>query len=725
VLRVAASYAVIAWLALQIADVVLEPWELPNWVQRAPLVIALLGFPIAIALAWFLELGDGTVTRDAAPDGAARPVLHGWRRHADIVVISVLAAAVGFFLLRDAGWLGESVRPGRGVESSSLAVLPFASAGPYVEPHVVDGLSDELRNQFSRMQSLRVTARSSSIAFEGQSLDAVTIAGKLAVAALLEGTVGRGGGRLQVSVQLVSGRDGKVLWAERYDRPDKDLLAVQSEIANAVVAAVLPRFAASGRAAPPPTDDPVAYDFYLLGRQKLREVGQLESSADFAGASTSSAQAADFFRSAIAADPEFSLAHSSLAAALRDRAMRLFEEATGADRAAAADRELMPHIDRALALDPRNAEAYYLKGLLLKQTYRPGAESAFRRAVELDPSDAGATLQLGWSAVANGRVDERHHLVMRALDLDPMDPTLYRFATLSAAILGRGDDVRAIVDRMLRLFPDSPAAAHEHCSSRRWLGFPDETLACVERARARFAENAEFVKSLDYLAAGTWEAIGDDARAQRIYDRLAIDDPNVAIDAMRLRRDVPALRRLAQEALARPLSIFDWGIADALARAGLVEEAVAVHRHAGIAEVMDSDLSYKPMVLPGTVQLAALLKARGEIEDAQRLLAQTTALLETMRSHGARYSGVRLSTAKVYALAGRTDEAMEQLGLAIDTPEWPEQTAATTESDPALAELRRDPRFESQVKRLRDREAKMRTRLPETFRHEGLAWSPE
>src|SRR5215510_8045814 len=97
VLRVAASYAVIAWLVLQIADVALEPWDLPGWVRRAPLVIALLGFPIAIALAWFFELGDGAVSRDTAVDGAARPVAHGWRRHADIVVISVLGAAVAYF----------------------------------------------------------------------------------------------------------------------------------------------------------------------------------------------------------------------------------------------------------------------------------------------------------------------------------------------------------------------------------------------------------------------------------------------------------------------------------------------------------------------------------------------------------------------------------------------------------------------------------------------------
>ena len=93
------------------------------------LVIAALGFPIAIALAWFFELGEPTVTRDAAADGAARPAAHGWRRHDGIVVISVLGAAVACFVARDAGLLGDTSRLGALIESSSLAVLPFANVG--------------------------------------------------------------------------------------------------------------------------------------------------------------------------------------------------------------------------------------------------------------------------------------------------------------------------------------------------------------------------------------------------------------------------------------------------------------------------------------------------------------------------------------------------------------------------------------------------------------------
>ncbi len=185
---------------------------------------------------------------------------------------------------------------------------------------------------------------------------------------------------------------------------------------------MLPRFAASGQAAPaPPTEDPVAYDLYLLGPQKARDAEDSLSAGDTPARCTAIAQATDLFRSAIATDPNFAQAHASLAQVLLNQAMDRIDEASNAEQVAAFDREVMPDIERALELDPKNAEAYVAKGRFLKYTFRPGAEEAFRRAVELDPSDARATLLSGQSAIAHGRVDERHRLVMRARDLDPMD----------------------------------------------------------------------------------------------------------------------------------------------------------------------------------------------------------------------------------------------------------------------------------------------------------------
>lgn len=723
VLRVAASYVVIAWLVLQIADVVLEPWDLPRWMHRAPLIVALLGFPIALALAWFFELGDGAPHRDTAPDGAVRPTVRGWRRHVDIAVISVLGAVVAYFLMRDAGWLGEDPRTRASSETSSLAVLPFAPVGAGTDRYLADGLSDELRNQFSRMQSLSVTARSSSIAFEGQALDAVTIASRLAVAALLEGTVARSGGRLQVSVQLVDGRSGKVLWAERYDRLDRDLLTVQGEIAGKVVAAVLPRFSASGRSAPPPpTDDPVAYDLYLLGRQKLHEAEDFRARSDQQGFRTNATQASDLFSSALASDPKFAQAHASLAWAALLLADDSVDEQDLAQQAAALDREVMPHIERALELDPRNAEAWLVRGWLLDTTFRPGVEDAYRKAVELDPSNAAATVALGWAALAHGHMDERYRLAMRALELDPTDIQHYHAAITAAWTLARPAEVRSLAARLREVFPDHPRAALLSCAAHSYVGESDEAMACALLAATRFAGIPPVVAQ-SYADAGAVAIdLGEDALARSLYER-ATDDPYAAIIAQRLNGDVEELRRVAREALEGRPSPFEAYLGDELAAAGLTDEAIAVYQHAGLQGVWTDDSYNKAFLVYATLRYLALLRAKGRDDDARPTLERITQWLGVMREHGARSGAVRMASAAALAMAGRPDEALEQAELATDTPDAPRLLGAMRDHA-AFTELARDPRIEAPMQRLRDQQSRARARLPETLRRNDLPWPP-
>src|SRR4029453_11595700 len=118
VIRVAASYAVIAWLLLQIADVTFEPLGVPKWGMASLIVAAVLGFPVAVALAWFYEAGDGGVIRDTAAEGAAGAVVHGLRRYADLLIIAVLLSAVAVLLVRQSGLGGDTANP-------AIAVLPF------------------------------------------------------------------------------------------------------------------------------------------------------------------------------------------------------------------------------------------------------------------------------------------------------------------------------------------------------------------------------------------------------------------------------------------------------------------------------------------------------------------------------------------------------------------------------------------------------------------------
>lgn len=725
VLRVAASYVVIAWLALQIADVILEPWDLPRWMHRAPLIVALLGFPIAIALAWFFELGGGLPHRDTAPDGVARPTATGWRRHADIAVISLLGAIVALFVLRDAGWLGNSVHPAATVESSSIAVLPFANLGGEAERHLSDGLSDELRSQFSRMKSLTVTSRSSSDAIRrlDPPLDAVNMAAKLAVATLLEGSVTRDRGRLRVAVQLVDGGTGKVMWAERYDRPDTDLLSVQTEIGSAVVRAVLPRFAAAGSTAPPPpTEDPVAYDLYLLAREKIRDGDALLDGVDRSVRATSLAQAGDLLVSAVSADPRFAQAHAMLAEVRYFQAFERNSRAADDERTAAMDAAVMPDIERALQLDPRNAHAWYVRGRLLRGTRRFEASAeAFRRAVELDPNHAAATLALSAAALSAGRQDERFRLGMRALELDPMDPANHVAAVTAAWILGRRDDLRAAIERMQNLFPGHPGMATMACLSTLRLGEPDDALACVELERARVPARPAYIAMLDWLAGESCEAIGRNDWALAFYDRAASRNPDAALAAMRLRSDVAGLKQHVAEAHERQGATSISG--QVLAGAGLLDEALALFRANGTDRLLDSDSPYKPMAVDEVLVLVAVLRQRGETAEADRLLARATEYSETMRRYGARAAVIRLHATRAYALAGRSDEAHEQFALAVNAVDSP-FALDPIERDLTLEALRKDPRFQTQLQVVRDRQARAQARLQATFARHGLSWAP-
>jgi len=724
VLRVAASYAVIAWLLLQIADVALDPWDVPAWVRQAPLIVAVLGFPVALAVAWFLELGDRGVSVDIAGEGVVRPSVHGLRRYADIVLISLLAAIVGFFVIRDAGWLGD--RPVRSgiVAAASLAVLPFANvSGREEDRYLSEGLSDELRDQLSRMQSLAVSARSSSIAFAGQAADAVAIAEKLTVAALLEGTVRRDGDRIRVSVQLVNGKDGKLLWSERYDRARADLLRVQDEIARAVVAAVVPKFAKSGGSAGPlPTDDPIAYDLYLLGRQHERDA---ERAADDVSGEQLMQQACGLYESAIAANPEFAHAHARLAYCL----LLQGQPYDRPEQIAAIDAVVLPQIERALQLDPRNADAWVTKGVLLRWTRRPGGGEAYRRAVELDPRNAAALTTLAVYEGSTGRYDRVLEYAERARRIDPMSFPANLIPVYAASRLGQREAALANARRLREQFADDPSAGDILCLAHQLVGEHDLALGCAISRLRETPDQEGAPAELHLLLGETWETLGDRGRALEHYDRAAAADgifgrigvPGMMAAryaALRLRSHPAALKRLAVDARSRRLGPRDWPIADTLARTGMRADALAIYRASGVADIFRTESNEKADAMPGLAQMIALLQLAGERGEAERLLAPLLEFSETSLRHGARHYMSFILHAQALSLAGRNDESLRQLEAAIDAPGSP-FPPALLETDPVFDDLKSDPRFGAQIDRLRARQADLRRRLPETLRNHG------
>jgi len=229
VIRVAALYVVVSWLILQVADVLVDAFELPNWSMRLLIAILLLGFPLALAFSWIFELTpEGVMRETEISEGSNRRFA---RRTLNIAIALLLTLGIGIVAI-------ERIIP-EDVPARTIAVLPFVnmSDDPGNE-YFSDGLSEELLNVLAEIRELKVTARTSSFAFKNKETDIPTIARQLNVANVLEGSVRKSGNQIRITAQLIDAASGYHLWSETYDRTLDDIFEVQDEIAAAVVDAL-------------------------------------------------------------------------------------------------------------------------------------------------------------------------------------------------------------------------------------------------------------------------------------------------------------------------------------------------------------------------------------------------------------------------------------------------------------------------------------------------------
>jgi TolB-like protein/tetratricopeptide (TPR) repeat protein len=459
VLRVAASYAVIAWLLLQIADVALEPLGAPPWAMTALIAATAAGFPVALALAWFLEVGPDGLRVDAQPAGAARPRVRGLRHYADAIVIGVLLVAVVVLLVRQS----DLAKPKSAV-NPAIAVLPFENlSGDPEQEYFAEGLSVEVLDRLGRVPGLTVTARSSAFSFKGKGLDAREIARRLGVTTVLEGSVRRAGNRLKLSAQLVDGGTGRQLWSGTFDRDLRDVFEAQEELAVAVIEAIVPAARGErGAASVASPRDMSAYDLYLLGRsaQEARMGPRLR-------------QSVEYLEQAIAADPGFAKAHAALARSLY---FWTLQPQVPPPPDALARAEAAAH--RAIAIDPESPEGHAALATLLRDREPVRAEAEYQRALEINPNDAAAL----WDYMVllsndPAREEESGGLLQRYERIDPRSGILWQ-SKLDKA-LGRNDGgatYRAEFDRALRVLADDPDALGLIGRSARQNGFVADAL---------------------------------------------------------------------------------------------------------------------------------------------------------------------------------------------------------------------------------------------------------
>jgi TolB-like protein/DNA-binding winged helix-turn-helix (wHTH) protein/Tfp pilus assembly protein PilF len=418
-----------------------------------------------------------------------------------IVVLALTAA----YFSTDTEWFSTHTMFGRTsviVSDKSIAVLPFADMSEKKDQeYFSDGLAEELIEQLGNTPGLKVIARTSSFSFKGKSDDIPTIASKLNVANVLEGSVRRSGSHLRISTQLIRADSGQSLWSETFDREFRDVFAIQDEIAVAVVSALKLKLAGGQTAAGAHgTTNPEAYNAYLLGRNLYIRSAYIQSTE------TGYRQAIEAYQKAINLDPRYADAYAELAMAqyyLGDYTGDLALE-TSAEQAA----------QQAIEIDQHRASGYAVRGYLrFNMRYDwVGAEADFKQALVLDPTDSRVFRR--YASVLNqvGRTEEAAALLQKGIEQDPLDASTWT----------------GLVDALVasRNYPAAYDAVHRALAIRPTDNSSNFQLACLQlfdgKARdalATFQSNS-FAIFRDTGVAMAEHTLGDAKSSQQALDRV-------------------------------------------------------------------------------------------------------------------------------------------------------------------------------------------------------------
>lgn len=407
VTRVAVAYALVGIGVIEGAQLIFEALELPHTAWQVLTILILLGFPVALVLAWAVDLTPDGFQMASASEGEAGPPGAGggtslarWA----LAGVTVAVLGVGLFLAfpRSSADLGGEGRV-------PLAVLPFTNlSGGDEEEALTNGIHDDILTQLSKIHALRVTSRTSVMEYRDTDLNLRRIGEELGVDAILEGGVQKAGHRIRINAQLIDARTDEHLWGETYDRPYsvEDVLAIQSdlarEITSALHAALLPE--EEKRIETLPTRDTVAYGLLQRGRElEEGDAAELET-------------AIELFRQAIRADSLFATAYAELGFAFYRKVVYHGAPLQWADSVLLMAR-------RALALDPNLPLGHNVLGISQSLLGRPeAAKEAYLQTVRLNPSYASPLNNLGFEALNLGRCDEAYAWLTRAHEVNPRDP---------------------------------------------------------------------------------------------------------------------------------------------------------------------------------------------------------------------------------------------------------------------------------------------------------------
>jgi len=494
VFRAAALYAVAAWLIMQVGEVTFEPLHFPDWAMTLLVVLVIVGFPIAMVLAWFFDLN-----------------LHGFKKDP------------GPWL--QTGAVADAIETDPSPGGPSIAVLSFDDMSPQRDQaYLCDGIAEEILNRLAKIQNLRVASRTSSFRFKGQRVDASSIGRQLKVTTVLEGSVRKADDHLRITTQLINAEDGYHLWSNSYDRKLEHMFDIQDEIATRVAEALEVTLQSASADDRYTTSDVQAYDYYLQGMHYFHRWGLRNVHFSI-----------EMFTKAAEIDPEYARAWAALADSYSMTCMYWNDSEENLSSAGAAsikalelspglaeshvsrglyyfvhreNREAIAEFETAQRLNPELFEAHYFyarvrfqRGELIQ------AAELFEKAECIRPEDFQSPIFLRQIYRSLGREEEAQAAARRGLQRAEQHLELYPDDTRAlnlgcAGLIEVGDKEKALrwAELSLAIDGDNPDTLYNLACSYALMGEPNRALDCLERAGLRGATIAEWAENDSDLA---------------------------------------------------------------------------------------------------------------------------------------------------------------------------------------------------------------------------------
>ena len=639
VIKVATAYVIVAWLLLQVADVVLPTFESPIWVMQAFTFLLALCFPLALLFAWAFELTPDGVKREKDVD-PAESITHHTGRKLDFVIIAVLVLAV--VSLAVDRFSASSTSESQAVAEKSIAVLHFVNMSDDANnEYFSDGISEEILNSLAKVKDLKVAGRTSSFAFKGRSENLKIIGEALGVSHILEGSVRKAGPQVRITAQLVKAGDGYHLWSETYDRELTDIFAIQDEIAAEILSQLKARLLDDERQGlvSQRTDSEV-YDLYLLAKQRLAS-----------RTPQSIGSAAEILDRAIAIDPSYAPAY-----ALRGIAeMFLANDSYGTIPREDAYAQGKHYVDVALELNPQLAEAWAGLGLyhVNQAAEFEQAAIALEKALSINPNLIDASNWLQIALQNSGEPRAALQILLQMKQSDPLYLPGFGNGVRTLDAFGQEEKSQGMIDHFRHYDPNNLHLLHVDAEHQLFYGRAAEGLRLAERSLAGGPSDTGALVALSDALFQTLQIEKVAANGYAEYKAVALE--------LSGRRD---------EAFELAYELTDAGDVETLFwlfnRAGRSQDLIDyIEERWHSLDLLAGDYRYDTEGYSLMTNVALAYSNVGNTERFAEALSLVENAMSYLSDEGIDNWKFMYSYAEFLALAGKYDEAMAQLEKAV------------------------------------------------------------